>query len=77
MNWAWYSYPGLVIGFFLLIESYAPKDTTFQYLDYLESHLYTYDNRLASMAWESILPDGWPTLPRLIAIPLIIRKPTV
>lgn len=72
MNWAWYSYPGLVIGFFLLIESYAPKDTTFQYLDYLESHLYTYDNRLASMAWESILPDGWPTLPRLIAIPLII-----
>ena len=49
LNWAWYSYPGLVIGFFLLVESYAPNDTTFQYLDYLESHLYTYDNR-SSMA---------------------------
>ena len=72
LNWAWYSYPGLVISFFLVIESYAPTGATFEYLDYLKSHLYTYDNRLASMAWQSILPDGWPTLPRLIAVPLFI-----
>ena len=77
LNWAWYSYPGLVISFFLLIESYAPTDTKFAYLDYLKSHLYTYDNRLASMAWESILPDGWPTLPRLIAVPIIISAAAV
>ena len=72
LNWAWYSYPGLVISFFLIIESYAPTDPSISYLDYLKSHLYSYDNRLASMAWESILPDGWPTVPRLIAVPIII-----
>ena len=77
LNWAWYSYPGLVISFFLIIESYAPTDPSIRYLDYLKSHLYSYDNRLASMAWESILPNGWPTVPRLIAIPLIISAAAV
>ena len=77
LNWAWYSYPGLVISFFLIIESYAPTDPSIRYLDYLKSHLYSYDNRLASMAWESMLPNGWPTVPRLIAIPLIISAAAV
>ena len=72
LNWAWYSYPGLVISFFLLIESYAPKGVRFEGLNYLKSHLYTYDNRLTTLAWDSITPSGWIYTPRLIAIPLVI-----
>jgi len=77
LNWAWYSYPGLVISFFLLIESYAPTGASFRQLDYLKSHLYTYDNRLAALAWDSILPEGWPAIPRLVAMPLLLTAAAV
>jgi hypothetical protein len=72
MAWAWYSYPGLILAFFLLIYSYAPAMASGLENDYLRSNLFTYDGRLAAMAWQSLLPAGWPQLPRLLAIPALL-----
>ena len=69
LNWAWYSYPGLVIGFFLLIESLAPAGLAGVYL---KSRLYTYDNRLLTLAGQPLLPAGWPPMPRYVLIPLLL-----
>ena len=69
LNWAWYSYPGLVIGFFLLIETLAPPGLA---SSYLKSKLYTYDDRLLTLAAEPMLPAGWPPLPRYLLIPLLL-----
>jgi len=55
LNWAWYSYPGLVIGFFLLIETLAPPGLA---SSYLKSKLYTYDDRLLTLAAQPMLPAG-------------------
>jgi CRP-like cAMP-binding protein len=72
MAWAWYSYPGLILAFFLLIQSYAPAGASDHEIDYLTSNLFTYDGRLAAMAWQSLLPAGWPQLPRILAIPALL-----
>ncbi|MEB3350418.1 MAG: 4Fe-4S binding protein [Cyanobacteriota bacterium] len=74
LNWAWYSYPGLIVGFFLLIQATAPPGLA---VDYLKSRLFVYDNRLASLAWEPFLPAGWPQWPRLVMIPLLLTAATV
>ena len=67
--WAWYSYPGLILAFFLLIYSYAPSADSGHTFDYLRSKLFTYDSRLEAMAWQSLFPVGWPQIPRLVAVP--------
>jgi len=72
MAWAWYSYPGLILAFFLLIQSDAPAEASGQGIDYLRSNLFTYDGRLAAMAWQSMLPADWPQLPRLLAVPALL-----
>jgi len=72
MAWAWYSYPGLILAFFLLIQSYAPAGASDHGIDYLTSNLFTYDGRLAAMAWQSLLPAGWPQLPRILAVPALL-----
>ena len=72
MAWAWYSYPGLILAFFLLIQSYAPAGASDHGIDYLTSNLFTYDGRLAAMAGQSLLPAGWPQLPRILAIPALL-----
>lgn len=72
MAWAWYSYPGLILAFFLLIQSYAPADAGGAASDYLRSNLFTYDSRLAAMAWQPLLPAGWPQIPRLLAVPALL-----
>jgi hypothetical protein len=69
LSWAWYSYPGMILGFFLLIRTYAPPGSG---VDYLRSRLFTYDARLASLAWEPLLGEGWPPIPRLVAVPLLL-----
>ena len=74
LNWAWYSYPGLILGFFLLIQATAPAGLP---VDYLKSRLFVYDNRLAALAWEPFLPAGWPQLPRLVMIPLLLTAACV
>jgi len=72
MSWAWYSYPGLILAFFLVMQSYAPAATSGPELDYIGSHLFAYDGRLAAMAWQSMLPAGWPELPRILAVPALL-----
>jgi polyferredoxin len=73
LAWAWYSYPGLILAFFLLITSYAPANgASGPATDYLRDNLFTYDGRLAAMAWQSLLPPGWPQLPRLLAVPALL-----
>lgn len=72
LSWAWYSYPGLILAFFLLIQSYDPAGASGQGVDYLRSNLFTYDNRLAAMAWQSLLPAGWPEAPRILVIPALL-----
>ncbi len=67
LQWAWYSYPGLVLAFYLLIYTAAPAG-----VDYVRSNLFTYDRRLAAMALQSIAPAGWPAVPRLVAIPALL-----
>ncbi|QPN71215.1 cyclic nucleotide-binding domain-containing protein [Synechococcus sp. CBW1108] len=72
MAWAWYSCPGLILAFFLLIQSYAPAGASGHGIDYLRSNLFTYDGRLAAMAWQSLLPADWPQLPRILAVPALL-----
>ena len=72
MAWAWYSYPGLILAFFLLIRSYAPEGGGVPGVDYLRDNLFAYDGRLAAMAWQSFLPEGWPQVPRLLAMPALL-----
>ncbi len=73
LAWAWYSYPGLILAFFLLINSYAPTNgASGPTTDYLRDNLFTYDGRLAAMAWQSLLPPGWPQLPRFLAVPALL-----
>lgn len=69
IEWAWYSYPGLVIGFFLLTFTNAPASIKG---DYIQGHLYAYDQRLPQLILQPLLPDGFPTIPRLIGIPLLL-----
>ena len=69
IEWAWYSYPGLVIGFFLLTFTNAPESFN---QDYIKSHLYAYDQRLPQLILQPLLPDGFPIIPRLIGIPLLL-----
>ena len=42
MDWAWYSYPGLIFAFFLLIQWQGDGD-----INYLRSGRWAYDNGLA------------------------------
>ena len=77
LAWSWYSYPGLILAFFLLIYSYAPSASGGPESDYLRSNLFTYDGRLVAMAWQSLLPAGWPQLPRLLAVPALLSAGAV
>ena len=72
MAWAWYSYPGLILAFFLLIRSDAPAGAFAAGVDYLRDNLFAYDGRLAAMAWQPFLPEGWPPVPRLLAMPALL-----
>lgn len=68
LNEAWWSYPGLVIAFFLLI-----KDESRGSLDYLRSGMWAYDKECIHYIMEP-LGDGWWTLglPRLVSIPALL-----
>jgi hypothetical protein len=68
LNKAWWSYPGLVIAFFLLI-----KDESRGSLDYLRSGMWAYDKECIHYIMEP-LGDGWWTfgLPRLVSIPALL-----
>ena len=77
LAWAWYSYPGLILAFFLLIYSYAPSPAESPIPDYLRSQLFTYDGRLEAMAGQSFFAEGWPKIPRLLAVPALLSAGAV
>ncbi len=68
LNWAWGSYPGLVLAFFLIIKLESRGG-----LDYLRSGMWAYDNEAAEYAWTPLATGPWiPAVPRLVAIPLLL-----
>jgi len=77
LTWAWYSYPGLILAFFLLIYTYSPSAAGSPTSDYLRSKLFTYDGRVEAMAWQSLFPEGWPQIPRLLAMPTLLSAGAV
>ena len=71
LAWAWYSYPGLVLAFFTLMEWSGHGATQLVHpLGYIRSGQWALDRELVSRAWQP-LPHLTP-LPRLLVIPIAI-----
>ncbi|MFN9645420.1 MAG: 4Fe-4S binding protein [Cyanobacteriota bacterium] len=71
LAWAWYSYPGLVSAFFLLMEwSGHGQGRWVHPLGYIRSGPWALDRQLVSRAWEPFPHLG--ALPRLLWIPLLL-----
>ena len=70
--WAWYSYPGLVLAFFSLMEVSRPPHLfpAQPEASYLRSGLWAFDAGLPERIGQSLWP-GLP-LPRLLEIPLVL-----
>ena len=69
LAWAWFSYPGLILAFFLLMEQVGVgTDLAAHPLGYLRSGGWAFDAGLPQRAWQAL----WPAipLPRLLVIPL-------
>lgn len=71
LEWAWYSYPGLVWAFFELLER-MDGDVSSQAdeLIYLRSGLWAYDAGLPGRALDPLFPQL--PLPNLVAVPLAL-----
>ncbi|MFM7171156.1 MAG: cyclic nucleotide-binding domain-containing protein [Cyanobium sp.] len=70
LGWAWYSYPGLVLAFFSLMEWNAEDRGMERPLGYIRSGLWAQDRGLVGRAW---LPfEDFGLMPRLAAIPLLL-----
>ena len=68
LTWSWYSYPGLVLGFFLLIKAESHGG-----VDYLRSGMWAYDSRAIEKLDSSLIIHGVNTmLPRFISIPAML-----
>ena len=69
--WAWTSYPGLVLAFFLLLEQSRPPELG-QALDlsYLRSGLWAFDAGLAGRSLDPLWP--WLPIPRLLGVPALL-----
>ena len=71
LAWAWYSYPGLVLACFTLMEWSGHGATQLVHpLGYIRSGQWALDRELVSRAWQP-LPHLTP-LPRLLVIPIAI-----
>jgi hypothetical protein len=53
LTFAWYSYPGLVLAFFLLLQAQGGAD-----LGYLPSGRWAYDSSVLSRLWEPLTPSS-------------------
>jgi len=68
LAWAWYSYPGLVLGFFLLIKAQSRGG-----LDYLRSGMWAYDATAIEKITSPLIIRGWNTLlPRFLTLPIML-----
>ncbi|MEA5413677.1 cyclic nucleotide-binding domain-containing protein [Synechococcus sp. BA-132 BA5] len=70
LQWAWTSYPGVVLSFYLLILATRP-DQVDAYA-YLHSGAFSFDTRLPALALQPIVSIGPLSIPRLIGIPLAL-----
>lgn len=70
LDWAWYSYPGLVLAFFSLMEWNAEDRGMEHPLGYIRSGLWAQDRGLVGRA---LLPfEDFGLVPRLVVIPLLL-----
>lgn len=68
IRWAWYSYPGIVLSFFLLIKAESRGN-----IDYLRSGMWAYDLHVIDKINDPLIIHGFNTvLPRLISLPLLL-----
>ena len=68
LTWAWWSYPGLVLVFFLLLDLVGDGD-----LNYLRSGRWAYDSDLVDNLGSPLgAPFQLGGLPRLLSIPLLL-----
>jgi len=68
LGWAWNSYPGLVLAFFLLIRAESREG-----IDYLRSGMWAYDALSVEQIGQPLNLLGWNTaLPRLITLPALL-----
>ena len=68
LTWAWHSYPGLVLAFFLLIRAKSLGG-----VDYLRSGMWAYDARSPQEIWLPIDLGGWLSgVPRLFSLPALL-----
>ena len=70
--WAWYSYPGLVLTFFILMEISSPPQRlgAAMHDSYLHSGLWAFDAGLPARVLDPLLV--WLPLPRLLAVPALL-----
>jgi hypothetical protein len=68
LTWAWHSYPGQVLGFFLLIRAESRGG-----VDYLRSGMWAYDTDAVEEIWRPLILEGRNTVvPRLISMPALL-----
>jgi hypothetical protein len=68
LSWAWYSYPGLVLGFFLLIEIQSIHG-----VDYLRSGIWAFDSDVIDLIWKPLYFFKLNSyLPRLFVFPILL-----
>ena len=73
LAWAWFSYPGLTLAFFLLMERVGiGTDLEGHPLGYLRSGAWAFDAGLPLRALQPLWPGRPLALPRLLEIPLLL-----
>jgi hypothetical protein len=71
LGWIWYSYPGLILAFFLLMEEVGDSlHPPVNGLGYLRSGLWAFDAGLPGRIWQPLWP--WLAIPRLLLLPLLL-----
>lgn len=76
LDWAWYSYPGLVLSFFLLMELMGVGAELERHpLGYLRSGAWAFDAGLQERAWLVLIP--LLPLPQFLLVPLLLTAAAV
>lgn len=71
LSWIWFSYPGLILAFFPLMEQSGVGSGLARHpLGYLRSGAWAFDADQPARIWQSLWP-GLP-LPRLVEIPILL-----
>lgn len=69
LEWAWYSYPGLVLSFFELMRRMVGGATTYHsHAAYLRNGLWAFDANLPQRVLQPI--ELWLPIPALVAVPI-------